>query len=159
LLAYDSKKDKWLADSKEWRLRDRDIEWMAVYGCKTINKNDFRNKGWSFYQNIFHRLHLFLGAYDYMWDGWTTEEVGRDFADNLIDGDTVKAAWMDGVSDWWVDNHPAVISAEKKSTLKNGKPDWPNTTMQKDKYHGRGGAQSDIDRSKLHWLGLMWEEG
>ncbi len=158
-LAYNSQNDDWLANSRDWRLGDRDIEWLAIYGCDTVMRNNFGPQGWNAYNHIFHRLHLLLGAYDSMYDGWTTEECGEDFADNLLDGDTVKAAWMDGVSDWYVDNHPAVISAERASTYNGGSPDWPNTTMQRDKYHGRGGAVSDIGRGALYWLGLMWEEG
>jgi len=56
-LAYDSQNDDWLARSGDWRLGDRDIEWLAIYGCDTIKRSGF----WDGYNALFHRMHLLLG--------------------------------------------------------------------------------------------------
>jgi hypothetical protein len=155
-LAYNSKNDDWIAKSTDWKLGDIDAEWIAIYGCDTIKRDHF----WAPYNQIFRGLHLLCGAYDSMYDGITTDEVGEDFADNLMDGDSVASSWIDGVSDWYVDNHPAILSAERSETW--GADDahiWSATTMQLDHYHGRGGVTADIPHDQLGWIGLMWSEG
>ena len=127
-LAYDTNVDKWLGDQNDYRLgNDWNLEWLLVYGCHTINRDDPLHL-W----NIFQRLHQFCGAYDDMWDGITTDEVGEDVGDNLTDGDTVTSSWISGVSDWWVDNHPIVVAAEVSATWNGGSFDWPNTTLVRD---------------------------
>jgi hypothetical protein len=85
--------------------------------------------------------------------------VGEDVGDNLTDGDTVKDAWIDGVSDWWVDNHPIVVSAERLSTWNGGNYDWPNTTLDRDHLWGHGTTVSDILPADKYWLSWSWAEG
>lgn len=152
-LGYNSEDDDWIGHSTDWRLGDRDIEWLAIYSCDTVNIDDFGNQGYRRYNDIFYGLHLLLGSYEKMYTGSANAHRGRNFAENLLDGDTVKSAWMDGVS---YNNHPAVLSAERDSTWNGGSVDWPNTTMELDKYHGRGGAVSDIDHNSLYWIGVQW---
>jgi hypothetical protein len=147
----------WITSSKDWKLGDGDLEWLAIYSCHTIALEDFATKGFSRYQNIFNRLHLMLGSIDTMYMGDPYIDVGRNFADNLIDGDTIKSAWMSGVNEL-NDNHPAVLSAELESTWKDGSLDWPNTTMQRDMYWGRGKVTADVDPKSLYWIGIMWLE-
>jgi hypothetical protein len=55
-----------------------------------------------------------------------------------LDGDTIIYSWVDGVSDWWVDDHPAIILAERADTWNDGNPNYSATTMETDHYHGRG---------------------
>ena len=94
-----------------------------------------------------------------MWDGITTDEVGEDVGNNLADdGDLVSSSWIDGVSDWWVDNHPIVIAAERKETYNGGNFDWPNTTMYNDHFWGHG-TNSDIFPGDMYWLSWRWAEG
>ena len=163
-LGYNSNMNKWIGNSQDWKLGDNwDLEWLVIYGCDTIarpNGIDIDDATFlSAYDPRFFRLHEILGAYDSMWDGWTTEEVGRDFADNLLDGDTIKYSWVDGVSDWYVDNHPAVISAERPETWHGGDPDYSSTTIENDHYHGRGVVTADIPHDQIGWYRIVWEEG
>jgi hypothetical protein len=130
-----------------------------MYACQTIYKNDFSSQGYSRYNNIFHGLHLILGAWGSFWDGWTTEECGEDFADNLIDGWSLRSAWFDGTSDWWCDQEAAVLSAERSDTYNGGDPIWSQTTMYSDHYHGKGTVKADISHENLYWIGLSWVEG
>jgi hypothetical protein len=139
------------------------LEWLAIYGCDTVARPggvDISNETFlNAYNPLFFGLHILLGAYDSMYDGWTVEEVGRDFADNLLDGDTIKYSWIDGVSDWAVDNHPAVISAERSDTWNGGSPDYSATTMAIDHYHGRGAVSADIPHDQIAWYHVISEEG
>jgi hypothetical protein len=163
-LVYNSNMNSWRANSNDWKLGDNwDLEWLAIYGCDTVARPggvDITDEAFiNAYYPRFSRLHLLLGAYDSMYDGWTVEEVGRDFADNLLDGDTVRYSWVDGVSDWWVDNHPAVISAETSDTWNGGSPNYSATTMENDHYHGRGTVTEDIPHDQISWFRIIWEEG
>jgi Family of unknown function (DUF6345) len=84
--------------------RGPEAEWIMAYSCKTVDRNNVPGI-W----NIFAGMHIYCGAWEDMWDGWTTDECGEDVADNLTDGDTVSESWIDGVSDWYFDNHPITV--------------------------------------------------
>ncbi len=154
LLFYDININQWIGNSSTWQLGNNNIEWLLVYGCSTIDRNN--PLGW---WNIFQRLHQFCGAWDSMWDGTTTDEVGEDVGDNLTSGDTVVSSWIDGVSDWWVDNHPIVIAAERQSTWNGGNFDWPQTTLNRDHLWGHGDTVADIFPTDKYWLSWRWAEG
>ena len=158
-LAYDANINKWIGESSDWKLGDNDLEWLVMYACSTINRDNFEAEGWGRYYPLFHGLHLILGAWGDLWDGITTDEVGEDFADNLLDGDTLKSAWFDGVSDWWCDQEAAILSAERAETWNGGNLDWSQTTMNKDHYHGKGSVKSDIPHNQIYWIGIWWIDG
>lgn len=153
-LLYDAKKNKWIGESTDWKLGDIDLEWLALWGCDTLNRNDFKSKGFARYSPIFHGLHLILGFWRDAWDTWTTEECGRDFAQNLLDGRTIRFSWFDGASDWAMDQETAILSAETAQTWNNGNIIWGSTTTHVDHYHKKGKVQPDIPHDKLHWLCL-----
>jgi len=154
ILAYDININEWIGNSSNWRLGNDNIEWLLVYGCKTIDLSNPLS-----FWNIFQRLHQYCGAYDNMWDGTTTDEVGEDVGDNLTDGDTVASAWIDGVSDWWVDNHPIVVSAENQASWNGGNFIWSLTTLNRDHLWGHGTTVSDIFPANKVWLSWRWAEG
>lgn len=154
-LAYDVNRNSWVGDSSNWRLGDNwNLEWLLIYGCHTVDRNN-PLAHW----NVFQKLHAFCGAWGDMWDGITTDEVGEDVGDNLTDGKTVKSSWIDGVSDWWVDNHPIVIAAERQSTWNGGNFDWSNTTLYRDHFWGHGTTVGDISAGDKYWLSWWWAEG
>ena len=154
-LAYDVAADNWVGDQIDYRLGNNwNLEWLLVYGCDTINRADPLHL-W----DIFQRLHEYCGAYDSMWDGLTTDECGEDVGDNLTSGRTVCAAWIDGVSDWWVDNHPMVVAAEVAATYNGCDFDWPNTTLNRDHFWGHGTTVGDISSASKYWLSWRWTEG
>jgi hypothetical protein len=155
LLGYDVAHDNWIGSSADWRFGDNwNLEWLLIYGCHTIDRNHPLE-----FWDIFQRLHEFCGSYDDMWDGITTDEVGEDVGDNLTDGKTVAESWVDGVSDWWVDNHPMVLAMERESTWNGGSFDWPNTTMDRDHLWGHGTTVSDIFPADKFWMSWWWSEG
>ena len=43
-------------------------------------------------------------------------------------------SWIDGVSDWAVDNHPVIIAVERQATFNNGNSIWVETTMNNDHF-------------------------
>jgi len=153
-LLYNVRVNEWTTTSSTWRLGNDNLEWLLVYGCHSVD----RGNPVSFW-DIFRRLHQFCGAWGDMWDGITTDEVGEDVGDNLTDGDTVVESWIDGVGDWWVDNHPIVIAAEREATWNGGNFDWPNTTLDRDHFWGHGTTVADIFPSDLFWLSWQWAEG
>ena len=156
-LAYDVAIDKWLGDQNDYRLGDNwNLEWLLVYGCDTVNRDDPLHL-W----NAFQRLHLYCGAWAEMWDGITTDECGEDVGDNLVHGHTVASSWIDGVSDWWYDNHPIVVAVEVEATWRGGggNIDWANTTLNRDHLWGHGLTVADIAASDRYWISWRWSEG
>lgn len=155
VLAYDSAENNFLGDSHNWLLGDDwNLEWLMMYACETLNRDSPLD-----YWDVFQRLHKICGAYDLMWDGWTVDECGEDTGHNMTDGKTVAESWIDGVSDWWVDNHPMVLAIERESTWKNGALDWANTTMSRDHLWGHGVTVADIGPTEKYWMSWRWAEG
>jgi hypothetical protein len=155
MLAYDIRINEWIGHSSTWKLgNNTQLEWLLIYGCKTVNLNNPLG-----HWDRFQRLHELCGAYDDMWDSPSTDEVGEDIGDNLTDGDTVADAWIDGVSDWLLDNHPIVIAAERRDTYNNGNFVWSETTLNNDHFWGHGNTVSDIYPTDKYWLSWMWAEG
>jgi hypothetical protein len=154
-LGYDIKINEWISTSDKWRFGDDfDLEWLLIYGCKTVNLAN-PPELWS----AFRRLHEICGAYDYMWDGVTTDECGEDIGEALTDGETVAESWIDGVSDWYVDNHPIVCSMERESTFNGGDFIGSQTNIERDHLHGHGTTTSDVQPSQKFWMSWMWSEG
>lgn len=160
-LVFDSEQDTYTSSSKIWDLGNEDLEWLVLYTCDTfkhlIDPNNTSklkpDRIWPNYGNIFNGLHLILAAYQKMNLGSSQAHIGQSFAENLIDGDSLKSAWLDATG---VDNSPGVLSAERIETWNDGRPNWANTTMENDHYWGRGKVQPDIPRSEIGWLGFWW---
>jgi hypothetical protein len=153
-LLYNAPQDNWRTYASQWRLGNDNIEWLMMYACTTVNL-DHVVALW----DAFRGMHQICGAWDSMWDGWTTDECGEDVAQNLVDGYTVADAWIDGVSDWWVDNHPVVVSAETMATYNGGNFNWPQTTLYRDHLWGHGSTVADITPAVKGWLSWSWAEG
>ena len=160
-LVFDSKKDDWSSSSTTWGLGDLDAEWLVLYTCDTfkhlIDPNNTSiskpDRIWPNYGNIFNGLHLILASYGEMYNGSSYAHIGQAFAENLVDGDTLKSAWLDATG---VDNSPGVLSAERQETWADGQPNWATTTMESDHYWGRGNVNADISRPDVSWLGFWW---
>ena len=139
-LLYDTEIDKWLGKSDEWRLGDTcNLEWLMIFGCHSIDLNNLLD-----HLPVFKGLHLFCGAYGDMWDSWTVQEAGGDVADDMTDGKAVSYSWRDGMSDWWVDNHPMILSVEREETYNGGDIIWEETTIRSDRLWGHGVTRPDI---------------
>jgi Family of unknown function (DUF6345) len=160
-IVFDSNHDQYSSSSKTWDLGNRDLEWLGLYTCDVfkhlIDPNNTStlkaDRIWPNYGNIFNGLHLILASYGKMFFGSSQSHIGQSFAENLMDGDSIKSAWLDATG---VDNSPGVLSAERIETWNDGHPDWPNTTMENDHYWGRGNVKPDIPRSEIGWLGFWW---
>ncbi|MCJ7444547.1 MAG: DUF6345 domain-containing protein [Methanotrichaceae archaeon] len=155
-LHYNNPVDNFHGNLTNMRLGDDyNLEWLLIKACSLV---DLNNVGavW----DMFQRLHIFCGSWDKMWSGPTTDEVGEDVAQNLIDGEPVYNAWIDGVSDWWEDNHPIVIAAERSETWDGiNEPDWANTTLFRDHLLGHGETVEDIWPDQKAWLSYIYAEG
>jgi hypothetical protein len=145
----------WHSYSKDWRFGDGcNLEWLLIYGCHTIDRDHVLD-----HLPVFKRLHLFCGAYGNMYDSWTTDDVGEDTANNLLSGNTVCDSWGDGVSDWFVSNHPMVVSVELQWTYNNGDVLWEETTIGCDHLWGEGYTFPDITPADQYWMASMWWDG
>jgi hypothetical protein len=152
LLLYDTNIDNWFGQSKQWRFGDNcNMEWLMIYGCQTIDLNHVTD-----HLHIFQRLHIFCGAYSYMYDSWTTDDVGNDTANDLISGKLVADSWGDGVSDWWAKNHPIALSVELQATWNGGSPDWNATVIGSDHLWGHGTTNPDIQPKDIYWMAAWW---
>lgn len=153
-MVFDTPHTNWVTEGKDWLLGNVQLEWMMAFSCHTVNRN---NVGalW----NIFKGLHIYCGAYENMYDGWTTEECGEDVADNLTDGDPVSEAWIDGVSDWAVDNHPITVCPANAWVYNNGNIRWSESYLNKDHYWGHGTTLPDPNPSEQVRLLFRWAEG
>lgn len=149
-LVFNSNADAWFSASKDWKIGDLDCDWIALYTCESLV---FRDATIENYLNIFSRLHILLGSYVHMLCGADYVNVGRAFAENLLDGDTVSAAWFDATG---VINGPAALSAEGRETWHDGQPDYSATTLSNDHYWGRGETRPDRPASEIGWLHYRW---
>jgi hypothetical protein len=155
LMLFDTPQANWITTSNTWQLgEDFNAEWMMAFSCKTVDRNKVSGL-W----NIFSRLHIYCGAWDNMYDGWTTEECGEDVADNLTDGDTVSAAWHDGVSDWYVDNHPITVCVGDAATWNNGNIQWHRSTLNRDHFWRHGSVEPDLFPNQQACILWRWTEG
>lgn len=154
-LLYDTPRDNWRTYSGQWQLgEDWNAEWIMAYSCETVDLNNVTGL-W----NIFAGMHIYCGAWDLMWDGTTTDECGEDVASNLTDGDTVSDAWIDGVSDWWVDNHPITVCVGNSATWNNGNIRWDLSYLNRDHLWGHGNVDPDLPPSQQACLLWRWAEG
>ena len=83
----------------------------------------------------------------------------RNLGDNLIHGDTVSHAWHDGVSDWWVDNHPITVCVGDAATWNNGNIRWDRRTLNRDHFWGHGNTEPDLAPAQQACLLWYWTEG
>lgn len=154
-LFYDTPRNEWFTNSGNWRLGENwNAEWIMAYSCKTINRKKVIGL-----LNIFAGLHIYCGAYSYMYDGFITDECGEDVADNLTDGDTVSESWIDGVSDWWVDNHPITVCVGDDTTWNGGNIRWNRSYLNRDHLWGHGNVEPDLPPSKIACILWRWAEG
>lgn len=155
LLLFDNKEDEWIGHSKKWSFGDGcNMEWLLIYGCQSINSDNIVE-----HLGVFQRLHLFCGAYGDMFDSFTIDEAGQDTADNLLAGNTVCDSWGDGVSDWFVSNHPMVISVELQWTYNNGNVLWEDTVIGCDHLWGSGYTNPDVKPADRYYMASQWWDG
>jgi hypothetical protein len=155
LLLYDNELDAFFGHSKQWHFGDTcNMEWLMIYGCQSIDGNNVTD-----HLGLFKGLHEFCGAFSYMYDSFTIDEAGEDTANNMLGGDAVSDAWLDGVSDWWVSNHPMVLSVEKEDTWNNGNPHWSQTVIKSDHLWGSGTTTPDIPPSQQAWMATVSCDG
>jgi hypothetical protein len=119
--------DKTIADSREMRLGEMGkLKWLAFDSCLQLQVDD--DRGYNAWRNSFKGLHMILGFrtessnHPYL---FSDNGVGSDFAQKLVNGQTVSSAWLDaGQTRWtWLLNlfpgsdiqKPAVMSAESSS--------------------------------------------
>ena len=155
LMLYDTPRTQWHTFASQWQLGEAtQSEWMMAFSCHTVDRN---NVGalW----NIFAGLHIYCGAYENMYDGTTTDECGEDVGDNLVDGDTVSEAWIDGVSDWYVDNHPIVVCPANAAVYNGGNIRWDQSYLNRDHLWGHGTTMPDPIPSQQVTLLYRWSEG
>lgn len=154
-LLYDTAHTQWRAFSGQWELGENyNAEWIMAYACHTVDLANVTGL-W----NIFARLHIYCGAWEDMWDGVTTDECGEDVGDNLTDGDTVASSWIDGVSDWWVDNHPICVCVGDAEVWNDGDVRWDLCYLNRDHFWGHGNVEPDLPPADQVCLMWMWEEG
>jgi hypothetical protein len=154
-MLYDIAHDQWRTFSGTWQLGEQwNAEWVMAYSCKTAALATITGL-W----NIFAGLHLYCGAYDNMYDGITTDECGEDVGDNLTDGHTVANSWIDGVSDWWVDNHPVVVGPGDAATWNGGNIRWDLSAHNRDHLWGHGTVSPDLAPWQQACLLWRWAEG
>jgi hypothetical protein len=154
-LLYDTPRNDWRGVSSGWQLgEDFNAEWVMAYSCKTAQLPGIAN-----WWNVFQGLHLYCGAWENMYDGITTDECGEDVGDNLTDGDTVSESWIDGVSDWWVDNHPIVVGPGTSAAWNGGNIQWHLTAINIDHLWGHGSVSSDLAPAQQGCMVWRWAEG
>jgi hypothetical protein len=154
-LLYDTPHHNWRTFSGQWELGENwNLEWLMAYSCSTVDL-DVVPGLW----NIFARMHIYCGAWGSMWDGITTDECGEDVGDNLTDGDTVSESWIDGVSDWWFDNHPITVCVGNANTWNGGNIQWSQSYLNRDHLWGHGNVEPDLPPSQQACILWRWAEG
>jgi hypothetical protein len=99
----------------DWRYGDnsRRVKIYSQYSCSTLALDDFSWTRWN--QPFKGGLYLATGSQDKVYDGYTTDETGEDYADDLQDGKSVKWAWFDGNGDWYHDQDVAIYASSAGS--------------------------------------------
>ena len=139
-MLFDVDQSNWRTYSGQWQLGENwNCEWILAYSCHTVALSNVAAL-W----NIFAGMHIYCGAWDNMYDGITTDECGEDVADNLTDGDTVCDAWIDGVSDWAVDNHPIAVCVGDAETWNSGNIRWDRSHLNRDHLWGHHEAPMQL---------------
>jgi len=152
-LYFNSTNEGLSSSSDQWSLGDQSLRWLLVYGCKTIDRSAINQL-----LPVFKGLRSYCGAWGNMYDGWTVDDVGKDLANNLLEGDTTRHAWLDGVSDWWLDNHPITVCAETTDTRDGDDIDWSRTTLYNDRVPTAAAAPPGLLPHRT-WLSYAWAEG
>jgi len=150
-LFFNSTRNDWSTTGDFWSLGNQRLCWLFIYGCQTVDRSST-----SSLVSVFQGLHALCGAWGNMYDGWTVDDVGDDVGDHLIQGHTIREAWLDGVSDWWVDNHPIIVCAETSATQSGGVIDWSATTMFNERLPAPQTGSGPIGAT---WLSVWWAEG
>lgn len=155
LMLFDTPQTAWLTYSGDWQLGENwNAEWVMAFSCKTVDRGNVAGI-W----NIFARLHIYCGAWENMYDGITTDECGEDVAHNLVHGDTVSHAWHDGVSDWWVDNHPITVCVGDAQTWNGANIRWDRSYLNRDHLWGHGNVEADLSPAQQACILWRWSEG
>jgi hypothetical protein len=105
------------ASSSSMRLGDESSQLMVLstYACETMKYDD--GQFWTRMGPIFSGgLYMATGSHASVYSGWTTDDVGADYASDLQNGWLIKDAWRDGASDWYVDNDLTVMTTGANST-------------------------------------------
>jgi hypothetical protein len=150
-IVFNSDKNAWYSNSHTWRLGNNwNLDWAALYTCESLI---FRDALWENYHDIFDRLHILLGCWAHPNLGPDQANLGRAFAENLLDGSPVSAAWFNALG---VANCPAALSAEGEETWHEGQPDYTATTLTNDHFWGRGEVRPDRPADAIAWLHYRW---
>lgn len=97
--------------STNWRFgnNSNQVAIFSQYACFTLKID---GKGWARWNKAFKGgLYLATGSQNFLYDGWTTDDTGTDYADNLTHGKTVKWAWFDGNWDHHADQDVAIYAS------------------------------------------------
>ncbi|MBI4511073.1 MAG: hypothetical protein HY698_15680 [Deltaproteobacteria bacterium] len=105
-----------LAYTSSMRLGDESygLSIMSTYSCDTLKLDGQLINRWR--NTMRGGLRYVTGSHDTLWDGLTTDETGEDYADELQKSNTIRYAWRDGNSDWYVDNDVAVMTTGLNSS-------------------------------------------
>ena len=97
--------DMWLGNE------NRGLSILASYVCETHTVED--GNAWTRWRNPFKGgLRYTVGSHDLLYSGSrVTDECGREFADNLQDGDVIKYAWKKAVREIIVDQDATAIAS------------------------------------------------
>jgi hypothetical protein len=154
-MLYDTARNQWRTFSGQWQLGENwNAEWVMAFSCKTVDRNNVPGL-W----NVFGGMHIYCGAWDNMYDGITTDECGEDVGDNLTDGVTVSESWIDGVSDWAVDNHPITVCVGDAATWNGGNIRWDRSYLNRDHLWGHGNVEPDLAPAQQACILWRWAEG
>lgn len=101
-----------VADSRDMWLGNENygLSILASYACQTHMVND--GNAWFRWNKPFKGgMRYTVGSHNILWFGPTTDECGREFADNLQDGDVIKHAWRKAVRESGVEQDATAIAS------------------------------------------------
>lgn len=104
--------DNVVADSRDMWLGNENygLSILASYACNTHEMND--GHAWFRWSRPFKGgMRYTIGSHGDLGDGRLTNECGREFADNLQDGDRIRHAWRKAVREPFVDQDATAIAS------------------------------------------------
>ena len=68
-------------------------------------------------------------------------------------------SWIDGVSDWYFDNHPITVCVGDAATWNNGNIRWDRSYLNRDHLWGHGNVEPDLPPAQQACILWRWAEG
>jgi hypothetical protein len=98
------------APSTQWRLGSRKLKWIVFAGCDAVNNTDASHIV-SVWAGPMQGVHIVCGYIGSSQDAWWSNDLGKDFADDISTRASIATAWCDRAYSFWLGDDAIAIAA------------------------------------------------